>query len=95
MRLEKVSNVKGMKSDIKSIAKVVVFAVDIEELDIKKSFNDQVTGIVVECQNLNIPYYFSCTRKEIGTALYGRKNIHGANVSAIAIIDPSGLENVK
>jgi hypothetical protein len=40
MRLEKVSNVKGMKSDIKSIAKVVVFAVDIEELDIKKSFND-------------------------------------------------------
>jgi hypothetical protein len=59
------------------------------------SFNNQVTQIILDCQNLKIPYFFSCTRKELGTALYGRKNIEGANASALAIIDPSGLENVN
>ena len=95
MKSEKILSANDMKSNLRSIAKIVVFAVDIEELDIKKSFSDQVTQIVQDCKTLNIPYYFSCTRKELGTSLYGRKNIHGANASAIAIIDPSGLENVN
>jgi hypothetical protein len=38
MRFLNVLNVSYMKSKIISVAKVVVFAVDIEELDIKKSF---------------------------------------------------------
>ena len=46
MRSEKVLSVNDMKSNLRSIAKIVVFAVDIEELDIKKSFSDQVTQIV-------------------------------------------------
>ncbi len=95
MRLQKVLNANDMKSELISVAKIVIFAIDIESLDIKKSFTNQVDQIVLDCRRLNIPYYFSCTRKELGTSLYGRRNIHGANASAIAIIDPSGLENVN
>ena len=40
MKLVEVLSVNYMKSKIISVAKIVVFAVDIEELDIKKSFKN-------------------------------------------------------
>lgn len=50
-----------MKSKLKSIAKVVIFAVDIEELNIQNSLQNKVLQILSDCQTLNIPYYFSGT----------------------------------
>jgi hypothetical protein len=42
MRLQKVLNANDMKSELISVAKIVIFAIDIESLDIKKSFTNQV-----------------------------------------------------
>lgn len=54
---------------------MAIFAIDIEDLNIWDNFYTKIGNILKDCLTSNIPYIFSCTRRELGLALYGRKNI--------------------
>lgn len=72
--------------------RLVVIAVDVVENDIIGATNEQINSIIMICREKEIPICFAGTRKELGLALYGRKNQSLPKVSVVAIINYMGEE---
>lgn len=93
---------KGLNDVLKSVktnvntnkAKLVIIAIDIYDEEFEGGFESKIQLIINNCNLNNIPYYFCCTRKELGYAVYGRKNIRSVKISAVSIINIQGFEKL-
>jgi hypothetical protein len=50
--------------------------------------------IIQLCKQKDIPVAYSCTRKELGLALYGRFMAQQAKASVVSVINITGFEEV-
>lgn len=64
---------KAPNCKINSLPKLVIIAVDIASVKVTKGTDDKIKEIINLCRDKNVPYICSCTRKELGLSLYGRK----------------------
>lgn len=85
--------VSGFNEVIKSLnfkklsllPKLVIIAVDIQQNNLKGGTDEKVLSIINQCRIKNIPIVYSCTRKELGFAMYGRKSWISPKIGTIAI----------
>ncbi len=62
-------------------------------MNIKGGTDEKIDKILKLCQEKKVPYCFSCSRKEIGFALYGRKSKLSPKIACVSIINVEGFEN--
>ena len=73
---------------------MLIVAVDLKEIKELHSPDQKLYSLLSECEKKNIPVIFSCTRKELGYSLYGRKLKITPKTSVVGIINYIGFEKV-
>lgn len=73
----------------------MILAVDVEENHLQGGTNEEFSKLMLEIKNSGIPYIFSCTRKELGLALYGAKRKWKTKISTLAILNFEGYNLEK
>ena len=73
--------------------RLVVIAVDVQVNPLECGTDDTMHKLICALNGNQIPYYFACTRTELGVSLYG-KVMYGNKVkcACVAIVDYQGSE---
>lgn len=69
-------------------------AVDLDKTQTEGGTDDKINDIIKLCIDKEIPIAFSCLRKELGIAQYGKRLKVQPRVSTIAIMNYIGYEKV-
>jgi ribosomal protein L7Ae-like RNA K-turn-binding protein len=74
--------------------KVLIVAVDLKKIQEEYSPDYKLYELISLCEQKQIPIIYSCTRKELGFSLYGRRMRITTKASVIGIINYQGFEKV-
>lgn len=75
--------------------KILIVAVDLKKIEEEHSPDFKLLRLVEQCRAKQIPVIFSCTRKELGFSLYGRKMKVTTKTSVIGIVNYEGFAKVE
>jgi len=73
----------------------VIVSVDIQLNPISGATDDKLVKILDLCKHKGVPVAYSCTRKELGLALYGRFMAQQPKASVVSVINITGFEEVR
>lgn len=80
--------VKSLKFESEMyLPKLIIFAVDIQNIPGEKGTVEMVKKIREMCVAKNVPYIYSCSRKELGLGIYGRKQKISSKISVLSVIN--------
>ena len=74
---------------------MLVVAIDLNKINEDQSPDQKLRILLDKCVKKDIPVIFSCTRKELGFSLYGRKLSISTKASVIGIVNYQGFEKVE
>lgn len=69
-------------------------AVDIDKTEAEGGTDDKTTSIISTCREKEIPIAFSCLRKELGIAQYGKRLKVQPRAAVLAVMNFIGYEKV-
>ena len=73
---------------------MLIVAIDLNKIQEEHSPDFKLYNLISLCEQKQIPVIYSCTRKELGFSLYGRKMKITTKVSAVGIVNFQGFEKV-
>ena len=76
----------------KNLPLLVIIAVNIEKNECKGGTDEKIEKILKFCKEKKICYIFSCSRKELGFALYGRRLKNQPKISCLSVLNCQGFE---
>ena len=75
--------------------RIVIMAVDLDKTESEGGTDEKISDIIKLAKEKEIPIAFSCLRKELGVAQYGRRLKVQPRVSVLAIVNCTGYEKVR